>query len=204
MNTRILCLLALLPLLAGCVTGGHYSDDAVVEAARYRSSEPPRMTLYTMINNRSGKGAHSSLLINASETVIFDPAGSFYADVVPEQDDVLFGISPQIEEAYKGAHARETFPVVRQHVPLTAEQAETAYRLALANGPVAGAFCANATARLVQQIPGFEGIRTTFYPVKLQEEFAKLEGVVTDKYYEYDSADLQEGLRKGNEALNAD
>ena len=162
------------------------------------------MTLYTMINNRSGKGAHSSLLINASETVIFDPAGSFYADIVPEQDDVLFGISPQIEEAYKGAHARETFHVVRQHVPLTAEQAETAYRLALANGPVAGAFCANATARLVQQIPGFEGIRTTFYPVKLQEEFAKLEGVVTDKYYEYDSADLQEGLRKGNEALNAD
>ena len=73
----------------------------------------------------------------------------------------------------------------------------------LAKGPVAGAFCANATSGLLRQVPGFEGISSTFYPVKLQEEFAALPGVVSDTYYEGDSADLQAGLAQGNAALNS-
>ena len=205
MYLRKLCLAALVLAVAGCaVQKRPDSDPATVAKARYVHSGPPEMTLYTMINNRSGGGAHTSLMINApSERVIFDPAGSFYSPVVPERDDVLFGITPAVERAYRGAHARETFHVVRQTVPLTAQQAETAYRLALSNGAVAGAFCASATSRLVSQIPGMGHIRSTMSPKRLSEEFAKLPGAVTDSYYEDDSADLQDGIARENARLAA-
>ncbi len=189
--------------LVGCATKQPFADDATVAAVRYQSPEPPSITLYTMVNNRTGKGGHSALLIHASESIIFDPAGSFYADIVPERNDVLFGISPRIEQAYRSAHARTTFHVVRQKIPVTAAQAETAYRLALANGAVPGAFCTNATSGLLRQVPGLENIRSTFYPTNLQEQFAALPGVQTDKYYEGDSEDLKAGLAKSNAALNA-
>lgn len=195
---------ALLALaVAGCATKQPFADDAALAAVRYQSDAPPSITLYTMVNNRTGKGGHSALLINASESIIFDPAGSFFADIVPERNDVLFGISPRIEQAYRSAHARSTFHVVRQKIPVTAAQAETAYRLALANGAVPGAFCANATSGILQQVPGFDDIRQTFYPEKLQAQIAQLPGIVTDTYYEGDSADLQDGLARNNAALNA-
>lgn len=189
--------------VAGCATKQPFADDAALAAVRYTSPEPPSITLYTMVNNRTGKGGHSALLINASETIIFDPAGSFYADIVPERNDVLFGISPRIEQAYRSAHARTTFHVVRQTIPVTAAQAETAYRLALGNGAVPGAFCTNATSGLLRQVPGFGNLKSTFYPTNLQQQFAALPGVVTDKYYEGDDADLKAALARGNAALNA-
>ncbi|WP_323783705.1 hypothetical protein, partial [Leisingera sp.] len=164
---------------------------------------PPALTLYTMINNRTGRGGHASLMINASERVIFDPAGSFYASVVPERNDVLYGITPAVEQAYRGAHARSTFHVVVQRIEVTPEQAQKAYRLAVANGPVPGAYCAQATIGILQQIPGFESLNRTFYPEKLSAQFGQLPGVVTERYYENDSADLQAGLAKGDAALSA-
>ncbi|GHF37692.1 hypothetical protein [Seohaeicola zhoushanensis] len=188
--------------VAGCAAKAPFADDATVAKARYSDPAQPSITLYTMVNNRTGKGGHSALLINASESVIFDPAGSFYADIVPERNDVLFGISPAVEQAYRSAHARSTFHVVRQTLPVSAAQAETAYQLALANGAVPGAFCANATSTLLSRVPGFEGIKTTFYPTNLQSQVAELPGVRTDSYYEGDSADLKDGLERSNAALN--
>lgn len=203
MRFRVVCLAAVCLAVAGCAEKAPFADDATINAVRYRDPSNPSMTLYTMINNRTGGGAHTSLMINASERVIFDPAGSFYADIVPERNDVLFGITPRVEEAYRGAHARETFHVVRQTVALSPEQAETAYRLALANGPVAGAFCANATSKLIAAVPGFSSVSPTMYPNKLMEQFGTLPGVTTDAYYEDDDPDLQKGLAKGNAALDA-
>ncbi|KXF89461.1 hypothetical protein [Phaeobacter inhibens] len=179
------------------------ADDATLERVAYRHNGPPALTLYTMINNRTGKGAHTSLMVNASERVIFDPAGSFYADVVPERDDVLFGITPGVEKAYRGSHARSTHHVVVQRLEVTPEQAQRAYQLVRANGRVPGAFCANATVSILKQVPGFESLNVTFYPGNLSEQFGALPGVTTERYRENDSADLQEGLAKNNAALNA-
>ncbi|WP_371816071.1 hypothetical protein [Phaeobacter sp. HS011] len=179
------------------------ADDATLERVAYRHNGPPALTLYTMINNRTGKGAHTSLMVNASERVIFDPAGSFYADVVPERDDVLFGITPGVEKAYRGSHARSTHHVVVQRLEVTPEQAQRAYQLVRANGRVPGAFCANATASILKQVPGLESLNVTFYPGNLSEQFGALPGVTTERYRENDSADLQEGLAKNNAALNA-
>lgn len=203
MRTPILTL-ALCATLAACATTPDRpdADPETVARAAYRDPGNPSMTLITVVNNRSGAGAHTALMVNASEQVIFDPAGSFYADIVPEREDVLYGISPRIFQAYRSAHARETFRVVSQKIDLTPEQAQVAYQLVTTNGRVPGAYCANSTSSILRQIPGLEQIDVTFYPVKLQEQFAQLPGVETDVYRENDSEDLQKGLAAGNAALN--
>ncbi len=189
--------------LAGCAEQKKpNADAATLTAARYVHSGPPALTLFTMVNNRTGSGGHTSLMINASERIIFDPAGSFYADVVPERNDVLFGITPGVVLAYRGAHARSTHHVVMQRLEVTPAQAQRAYELAISNGRVPGAYCANSTSSILKQIPGLEGVQTTFYPVKLSEQFAALPGVVTTKYFEDDDADLQKALAEGNVVLN--
>lgn len=198
---RLLCLCVALLIVAGCASKQPFADQETIAAVSYRSEEPASLTLYTMVNNRTGKGGHSALLINASEQVIFDPAGSFYADIVPERNDVLFGITPAIEKAYRSAHARTTYHVVSQTIEVSPAQAEVAYRLALNNGAVPGAYCANATSTLLKKVPGLENIEITFYPTRLQRQFATLPGVRTEEYYENDSPDLQVGLAEGNAKL---
>ena len=74
----------------------------------YVHDGPPRISLYTMVNNESGAGAHSALVINASQRVIFDPAGTIKHYVFIEQDDVLYGATPSVLEFYTRAHSRKT------------------------------------------------------------------------------------------------
>ena len=201
MIRHLACVAALL-LAAACAAPQNNADEATIRSVRYADPSGPSLTLYTMVNNRTGSGGHSSLLISASERVIFDPAGSFAVDIVPERDDALFGITPAVEAAYRSSHARSTFHVVSQKIPVTAQQAEMAYQLALKSGPVPGAFCANATSGLLKSLPGFEFINTTYYPTNLQDQVAQIPGVVTDKYYEGDSADLQAGIALNNAKLS--
>lgn len=196
-------------LLAGCVALAGCAaqkkpnaDAATLAAATHVHNGPPALTLFTMVNNRTGAGGHTSLMINASERVIFDPAGSFYADVVPERNDVLYGITPSVVLAYRGAHARSTHHVVMQRLEVTPAQAQRAYELAVSNGRVPGAYCANSTASILRQLPGFEDMKVTFYPVKLSEQFGAKPGVVTTKYYEDDDPDLQKALAEGNVTLS--
>ncbi|WP_146346528.1 hypothetical protein [Falsiphaeobacter marinintestinus] len=199
---RLLYLCAILLAVVGCASPSPFADDASIAAVSYRDPGTSSLTLYTMVNNRTGAGGHSALLINASEQVIFDPAGSFYADIVPERNDVLFGITPGIERAYRSAHARSTHHVVSQTVQVTAAQAEIAYQLALTAGPVPGAMCAQSISSLLRKVPGFEPINTTYYPVKLQEQFETIPGVQTEKLVEEDEPDLNAALKKANAKLN--
>lgn len=189
--------------LAACAA--EQQPDATPEqlaAVSYRDPGPASLTLYTVVNNSSGQGGHSALMVNGPERVIFDPAGSFYADIVPEVDDVLFGITPRVEQAYRSAHARNAYHVVSQTVEVTPEQAAEAYQLVRANGQVPGAFCASATSGILRQLQGFEGLNSTLYPVKLSDQFAQLPGVVTTKYYENDDGDITDGVARSNAELN--
>ncbi|MEM6657635.1 MAG: hypothetical protein AAF625_06060, partial [Pseudomonadota bacterium] len=104
--------------------------------------------------------------------------------------------------AYRSSHARETHYARIQTIEVTPQQAEIAYQLAKQTGPVAGAFCANSTATILKQVPGFEEIDVTFFPVKLSEQFGALPGVITEEYRENDDADLQKGLAENNARLN--
>jgi len=74
--------------------------------------------------------------------------------------------------------------------------------VALTSGPVADAFCTSATAKLLQQVPGLESINSVLYPVKLANQFETIPGVKSNRYYENDSADLQDGLERNNAVLN--
>ncbi len=202
MMLRISAALLLLAAVAGCTKPvTNPADDATIAAATYRNPEPPSLTLYTVINNRTDEGAHTGLLINASQQVIFDPAGSFYSSATPERDDVIYGITPQLEKAYRGAHARSTFHVVSQEISVSPAQAERALQLAQQNGRVPDAFCASATSRLLAQVPGFESIGRTMYPKTLMNEFGQIPGVKTSRYYEDDSPDLQKALAVNDAAL---
>lgn len=166
-------------------------------AAAYQAPGPKKITVFTMINNRTGKGGHTALLVNGSQQVIFDPAGSFRDERVVERGDVLYGMTPSWIQAYKSAHARETFHVVTQEMIVTPEQAETALRLVQANGAVPGVYCANATTSLLKKVPGFGDIETTFYPEQFMEQIAKRPGVTTTRYFEDDEGHVTDAVKAG-------
>ncbi|MCT4557527.1 MAG: hypothetical protein N4A61_05640 [Pelagimonas sp.] len=207
MKLRFLALAALGMLaLAGCSNNysGPMATPDQAAAAAYRHDGPPALTLYTMINNRSGTGAHTSLMINApSQRVIFDPAGTVILTSVPEINDVLFGVTPQVQRIYESAHARETFHVRIQRLEVPGPVAERALALARSTGKVAGAQCAAATARILAQLPGLEGIGSTLFPNKLADNFAKIPGVTETKRVEHDSDDKDAAVIEMEAALNA-
>ncbi|MCL3881810.1 hypothetical protein [Marivita sp. GX14005] len=187
-----LCAGMALTILVGCGAGADLRPDApleVISSASYRHDGPPALTLYTMINNRSEAGAHTSLMINASQRIIFDPAGSVRLSSVPERDDVLYGVTPEVADFYARAHARKTYRVAIQRIEVPADVAERAMQLAIGNGPVGSARCAQSTAALLRQLPGFESIGATWFPKSLMRDFGALPGVETRVLVENDDDD---------------
>ncbi|MGI3163449.1 hypothetical protein [Pseudooceanicola sp. 200-1SW] len=183
---RLILALAALGALAGCgAKNADYDQPDPARAERaYHHDAPPSLTLITIRSNDSGKGAHTALLINGSERVIFDPAGSFHHPQIRRDGDVLVGISPAFWEGYRSMHARETHHVDTQTVTVSAAVAEQALRLAYGRGAVPGAQCANSTSAILAQLPGFEGIRRTWWPNQLEESFQQVTGVAPTSYYE--------------------
>ena len=193
---RVFVALALVVGLASCAEPPPfpYASDERVEAVAYRAPGPNTLTIMTMVSNRSGKGAHTALMISGSQRVIFDPAGSFFNERVAEQEDVLFGVTPSVLAGYRSAHARSTFHIVSHTFEVTPEQAAVALRLATTNGAVSRAFCTNATTGLLSQVPGFQDITPTFFPTKLMKQLAARPGVVEEKYFEDDEGTIVDGV----------
>jgi hypothetical protein len=184
-----------LALVAGCAaTSVLDSSPERARAVAYAPPGPPKLTLVTVVNNRTGSGGHTALIVSGSEQVVFDPAGSFKHNLVPERGDVLYGMTPSWIASYKSAHARSAWHVVTQEMQVSQTVAEQALKLVRTNGAVAGSFCTNSTSKILSQLPGFENIRVTFFPVNLMDQIAQRPGVVTDKYYENDEGDVRDGI----------
>lgn len=183
-------------VLTGCAANTTTTDASPEEVAQaiYRHDGPPAITLYTMINNRSGAGAHTSLMINGSQRLIFDPAGSVRHSAVPEVGDVLYGVTPRIADFYARAHARETYHVLIQRIEVPPQVAERALQLVQDNGPVAQTFCTQSTSSILRQLPGFESIRPTFFPNNLARQFGDIPGVSSRKLFENDADDKQQAI----------
>ena len=64
--------------------------------------------------------------------------------------------------------------------------------------------CSRFTSRLLRQLPGFEGIRQTWFPNKLSEDFATLPDVSYRKYRETDADDKEVAARQIRLALEAE
>jgi len=184
---RFLLPIIILLTLSGCMGGvSVWASDEAVEAAVYSSTKAPSITLVTVINNKNGSGGHSSLVINASQRVVFDPAGNFKHEAAPERNDLVYGMHPAMLNAYYRFHARTEWHVVKQEIQVSPEIAELAFQRAKEYGAVGSGFCANSVSSILPKIPGFETIDKTLFPKKLMANFAELQNVKTEKFYEYD------------------
>ena len=182
-------------LLAGCSAEYVWAPDEEVARAAYRHDGPPALTLFTMIDNRTGEGAHSGLMINGSQRLIYDPAGSFKHPQLPERNDVFYGITDKAVDFYIDYHARVTYRVAVNRVEVTPEQAELALQLVQHNGPAAPAFCNREIARVLRQVPGFEDAPNTWFPKRTMRYFAGRPWVETRLHYD-DSPDNRGDLMR--------
>jgi len=192
MRKALLCLS--LPLaLAACGAEPVWAPDEAVARARYVSNEPTSLTLFTVVSKRNGSGGHSALMINASQRVLFDPAGSFKVGSVPERNDLLYGITERMRKLYIDYHARETYDVLAQTILVSPAVAEQALREAQSYGAVNKAFCGNSVSDILKDLPGFENTPRTFSPIRISEAFAAHPGVMTHLYRDGDP-DIQTGI----------
>lgn len=188
--------LAAAAMTAGCaVKKDPPVTDDQIRNATYRHSAPSELTLYTMINNQSGSGAHTSMMINASQRVIFDPAGSFRDKAIVARNDVVYGVTPYVEDVYTRFHARKTYHVVIQRLQVSPEVAEQALQLAQSMGEVPDGNCASSTSQILSQLPGLN-IRRTMFPKNLMDQFGQAPLMSTQSLYEYDDEDRFKALRE--------
>lgn len=179
--------------LAACGADSKWAPQEQVDAVRFVSEEPPSITLYTVVNTRTGSGAHSAILVNASERVIFDPAGTWYHPKLPERNDVHFGMTDKAVAFYLDYHTRITYDTIEQTIYVSPEVAELVMERVKAYGAVAKAMCTNANSAILRGVPGFESLPQTFYPKKLSAAFGRLPGVTT-RVITDDDADDNHGV----------
>ncbi|WP_149587633.1 hypothetical protein [Tabrizicola flagellatus] len=190
---RILCGLVVALALAACGADSKWAPQEQVDAMRFVAGPPTYITLYTVVNTRTGSGAHSAILVNASERVIFDPAGTWYHPKLPERNDVHFGMSDKAVAFYLDYHTRITYNTIEQTIYVSPEVAELVLARVKAYGAVPKAMCTQATSSILRGVPGFESLPQTFYPRKLSEAFGRLPGVTT-RVVTDDDADDNHGV----------
>lgn len=157
-----------------------WAPDEAVRKFAYRHDGSPEIRLYTVVSTRNGSGAHSGLLITTpSERILFDPAGTFSLPFTPERNDVHYGMTENAVRVYVDYHARETFDVVEQRLRVSPEQASLAARLAKEYGAVPKAQCSVAITSILRQVPGFQGLSVSYFPVRTSQAFGRLPGAIT-------------------------
>lgn len=186
---RRLLVALMFPLaLAGCGAESIWASDDAVRRAQFVSDQPPSITLYTVIGIPDGEGGHSALMINGSQRVMFDPAGTFYHPAVPERNDVHYGITENIRRFYIDYHARPTYWVEESTIYVSREVADAAIRAAETNGATPKSYCANHVGRVLRQVPGFGDAPSTFFPLKLRAWFNAKPGAQVRRFDDGDPA----------------
>jgi len=166
-----------------------WAPDAEVARATYQHEGPPTLTLFTVINNKTGAGAHSALMVNGTQRAIFDPAGTWYHPRLPERNDVHFGMTDPAVDFYVDYHSRTTHHTVIQKIVVSEEVARLALNEIMANGAVPKAQCSIQITGILQKLPGFESIQRTWFPKQTSAAFAQLPGVTTNVVYDNDPGD---------------
>jgi hypothetical protein len=193
---RAILLLGAALALGGCETYRPASPDAVA-SARYVSDAPPSVTLISMVNSRTGRSAHSALLINGSQQVLYDPAGTFTHPDLPRRDDIHYGMTPRYVDYYERYHARFSHFVEAHQVPISRAQADRLIANAQAEGKTLKAHCALAAADVLRPVPPFEGVTRSYFPEGLRADFAAMPGVRTRYVNEVDVGQNREWEQTG-------
>jgi len=171
---------------AGCASNSGTAPAEEISAAQFSNPEPASVSVITMVNSNSEFGEHSALLINGSQQVIYDPAGTFRHSQLPRRDDMVYGISPRFASYYNSYHARFGYYVKVQKLALTLEEADAMIAAAQARGHVAKLFCATATSDVLNDFPQFANIRSTFFPGAIMKRVASIAGIETEIIREND------------------
>lgn len=181
---RLLGVLLLLAMVSACADPAIIAPEEEVQRYRYVSNEPPYIALVTNVNTRSGSGDHSALIINGSQRVVFNPAGSWLHPKAPERKDVHYGFSKGMREWFIDYHARETYRVEIQRIYVSREAADIAIAAAEREGPVGPARCTLSITDVLRQTPGFEDFPRKILPNRAKQAFAKYPGVTTEIFYD--------------------
>ncbi|MBU3029634.1 hypothetical protein [Paracoccus marinaquae] len=201
MKRRVFLAAPLPALLAACGADNIWASDEAVRSARFVLDQPPSITLFTVIGIPRGQGGHSALMLNGSQRVIYDPAGSWKHPWIPERHDVLYGITDNYRRFYIDYHARSTYWVAEDRVPVSREVADLAIRRAEANGAANKSFCAVETGTILRGLPGFERAPTGFSPIRLRDWFLTLPGVVSQRHMDGDPANNHDVLLRQKDGV---
>jgi hypothetical protein len=185
-----------LVFLVGCEFYDPATPDEIARA-RYVSAEPPSVTLISMVNNGSGRSAHSALLINGSERVLYDPAGTFTHPDLPRRDDIHYGITPRFLDYYERYHARFSHHVHSQKVHVDRRTADELIARAQAQGKTPKMHCSLAAAAVLQPVPQFAHVRSSYFPEVMREDFAKIPGVQDSFVYGEDDGQVKVWEQQG-------
>lgn len=173
-------LLGCLALAPGCAVEVGASKQSLA-AARHIAAEPPYVEVVSMVDRRDGRAAHTALVINASERVIYDPAGTFQHEDLAERGDIHYGATDRMVSYYERYHARFSHFVHVQRIPVTAQVADAVLRRAEAQGPSPKMFCTYHTIGVLNDsLPGV-ALERSFFPEALRRQVADLPGV-SDRY----------------------
>jgi hypothetical protein len=175
MRTTLLALAAI-TALAGCEFYRPASPDEITRA-RYVSTEPASVTLMSMVNADTGRSAHTGLLINGSQQVLYDPAGTFTHPDLPRAGDVHYGMTPRFVDYYERYHARFDYFVEIQTVPVSRAAADQIIANAQGQGKSMKMTCALAAADVLQPVPPFQNVSHSVFPEALRRDFAAMPGV---------------------------
>lgn len=174
-------------ILSACVNpnaGTAPAED--IAASRFANPEPAYISLLTMVNTNTGFGEHAALLINGSQQIIYDPAGSFRHSELPRRDDVVYGITPRYADYYNSYHARFGYYVKVQRLEITREQADAMIAASIERGSVPKLWCATAISDVLNDFPQFADIRPTFFPGAIMNRVENIPGIETTEVREND------------------
>ncbi len=194
MKRRVFLAAALPAALAACGAQRVWDTDEDLRAARFVSDQPPSITLLTVIGIPRGEGGHSGLMINGSQRVIYDPAGSWEHPRIPERNDVLYGITDNFKNFYLDYHARSTYWVAEDTVFVSREVADAAIRSVEMQGASPKSYCAVNSGKALRRVPGFESAPTGFSPIKLRNWFLTLPNVQSKRHMDGDPANNHDVL----------
>lgn len=165
-------------LMAGCKPAYDRATDAEVRAAFYRHPAPPSIALLSMCRTSDDVSEHSGILVNASQRVLYDPAGNYWVPGRARQRDIHYGMTDYFVEQYERFHSRLGFYVRRQTVEVPMEVAELAIKRSEERGETYFTQCAVSASWVLRDLPGFAHIRLTIDPHILLRDFSRTPGIV--------------------------
>lgn len=187
MRVQTIALIATIGLFAAsCANNSGTAPAEEISAAQFTNPAPASISVLTMVNSRGGGGEHSALLINGSQQVIYDPAGTFRHSQLPRRDDMVYGITPRFADYYNSYHARFGYFVRVQTLDVSREEADAIIASAQRRGHVGKLFCASAVSDVLNDFPQFSGVRNTLFPGAIMKRVAEIPAVVTTEVHEND------------------